>query len=143
MAVIAEKLHETRHRFSIRQAKQAIRAESCRIVMWTKCMQCVPGRRNTFWAAPESRNWGARFDFVEENSKELWQFDRRRNRCRLVMQLRGFVEVDVGDGVAPETLKLAIGRNLQPHEECDVICARGNCIHPMLTVTHCLWRFQP
>ena len=148
MAVIAEKLHSVRAGFSLRAAKAALKGADCKIVWWTKCEQRTEGRREAFWAAPESEHYAERFDIVEESSHGLWHFDqsnpprRRRPPCRNVIQLRGFVHVVVGDGGSPGELMLALGRNLRPHDAVEVICPGGNPIHPMLSITHCLWQFH-
>ena len=96
-----------------------------------------------FWAGLETYHWPARFDFVEESVESLWDWDRGRNApCRCVLSLRGFIKVTVTDELEPSELQVAIGRNLQPHEDCSSTCPAGNPIHPMYSVTHCLWRFQ-
>lgn len=129
-------------------AREALRIanESC-IVLYTKCAQTVTGRHEVFWAAPESEHFSERFDFVEERIDEdgLWSYPGCGGQpCRPVIALRGFVNVDLAahELAGGESLQLALGRNLVPHRDSPRTCDAGSPIHPMLTVTHCLWEFQ-
>ena len=144
---VADKLHESHQRFSVRDARRAVQGGQCSITFYRKMSQQVKGRREFFWACPETKQYPRRFDFVEESTCSLWDFDvnsparSRRPPCRNVFHLRGFLHVQLSDGRQPSDIKLALGRNLQPHDNCDFICSDGNPVHPMLSITHCLWQY--
>ena len=112
------------------------------VTLYKKCRVVADGYRTVYYAAPSYRREGEavreRFDFVEERA-ELWKYDRRRNACRPVVQLRGFVYLDLG---GDETYNVAIARNLKPHPDVVDVDEDGNPWHPRWGVFHCLWEFD-
>ena len=111
------------------------------VTLYQKCELKTSAGRVKYWAVPEYRHHDdhqrARFDFVEEWA-ELWAWSDNRKPCRPVVQLRGFVQVELEGG---EDYNVAIGQNLKPHDEA-IIDDSGNPRHPKFTVLHCLWRLQ-
>ena len=112
------------------------------VTLYRKCKLTTQSSSDvTYWAVPEFRHHDdhvrARFDFVEEWA-ELWAWSNTRPPCRPVVQLRGFVQVELEND---ETHNISIAQNLQPHDDA-AIDDTGNPRHPTYTVLHCLWQLQ-
>ena len=112
------------------------------VTLYRKCKLTTQSSSDvTYCAVPEFRRHDdhvrARFDFVEEWA-ELWAWSNTRPPCRPVVQLRGFVQVEL---VNDETHNISIAQNLQPHDDA-AIDDTGNPHHPTYTVLHCLWQLQ-
>ena len=111
------------------------------VTLYRKCKLTTPSGDATYCATPEFHHHDdhlrARFDFVEEWA-ELWAWSESRRPCRPVVQLRGFVHVQLEND---ETYSIAIAQNLQPHDDA-ANDDDGNPRHPTFTVLHCLWKLQ-
>ncbi len=123
-------------------SKAAADISNGRVTLYQKCRLITDDGSDVYWAVPAYEREGeavrARFDFVEERT-ELWAgHDLGRQPCRPVVQLFGFLRVEVdGDPV----YNIAIARNLIPHAD-STIDEDGNPWHPRWGVLHCLWQFQ-
>ena len=149
--LLAEKIQKREvtsgnRRISLRDAVSILKGPRADISLFTTCKQTVQGRQDWFWAAPESKHFPRRFDFVQECIEDgLWDYPDSTKPCRPIMHLRGFVQVSFSEDANLSdkgVLQLALGRNLIPHDDSLRICDDGNPVHPVLNITHCLWQYQ-